>query len=61
MSPQIRVFMEVAWEAFENAGYVGEKMRGPVGVWAGMGNNFYYVHNVLTRPDKLAVMGRSTS
>ena len=57
MAPQLRVFLEVAWEAFENAGYVGEKMRGPVGVWAGMGNNFYYVHNVLTRPDKLAIMG----
>jgi amino acid adenylation domain-containing protein len=57
MAPQLRVFLEVAWEAFENAGYVGEKMRGPVGVWAGMGNNFYYVHNVLTRPDKLAIVG----
>jgi amino acid adenylation domain-containing protein len=61
MSPQLRVFMEVAWEAFENAGYVGEKMRGPVGVWAGMGNNFYYVRNVLTRPDKLAFMGEVTA
>jgi amino acid adenylation domain-containing protein len=61
MSPQIRVFMEVAWEAFENAGYVGETIRGPVGVWAGMGNNFYYLYNVLTRPDKLAVMGEITA
>ncbi len=57
MAPQLRIFLEVAWEAFENAGYVGEKIPGPVGVWAGMGNNFYYVYNVLTRPDKLAVMG----
>jgi amino acid adenylation domain-containing protein len=57
MAPQLRIFLEVAWEAFENAGYVGEKIRGPVGVWAGMGNNFYYVYNVLTRPDKLAIMG----
>src|SRR5208283_682010 len=24
MAPQLRLFMEVAWEAFENAGYVGE-------------------------------------
>ena len=57
MDPQLRVFMEVAWEAFENAGYVGEQIDGLVGVWAGMGNNFYYHHNVLTRPDKLAIMG----
>ena len=57
MSPQLRVFLEVAWEAFENAGYVGENIDGQVGVWAGMGNNFYYPYNILTRPDKLAVMG----
>lgn len=57
MDPQQRVFMEVAWEAFENAGYVGEQIEGLVGVWAGMGNNFYYHYNVLTRPDKLAIMG----
>lgn len=57
MDPQLRVFMEVAWEAFENAGYLGESVGGPVGVWAGMGNNFYYHYNVLTRPDKLATMG----
>jgi len=57
MDPQLRVFMETAWEAFENAGIVGEYVRGPVGVWAGMGNNFYYLFNVLTRPDKVAVMG----
>lgn len=57
MDPQLRVFMEIAWEAFENAGYVGEQIEGLVGVWAGMGNNFYYHYNVLTRPDKIAVMG----
>jgi len=57
MDPQLRVFMEVAWEAFEDAGYVGEDVDGLVGVWGGMGNNFYYHHNVLTRADKLAVMG----
>jgi len=57
MDPQLRVFMEVAWEAFESAGYVGGTIPGDVGVWAGMGNNFYYHHNVLTRPDKLAIMG----
>jgi amino acid adenylation domain-containing protein len=57
MDPQLRVFLEVAWEAFENAGIVGEDVPGLVGVWAGMGNNFYYPLNVLTRPDKLAIMG----
>ncbi len=61
MDPQLRVFLEVAWEAFENSGYVGEHIDGLVGVWAGMGNNFYYHHNVLTRPDKLAVLGEITA
>jgi amino acid adenylation domain-containing protein len=61
MDPQLRVFLEVAWAAFENAGYVGERIDGLVGVWAGMGNNFYYHYNVLTRPDKLAVLGEITA
>lgn len=57
MDPQLRVFLECAWEAFEHSGYVGEDVPGDVGVWAGMGNNHYYFQNVLTRADKLAIMG----
>jgi acyl transferase domain-containing protein len=42
MDPQHRVFMETAWEAFENAGYDPLAYSGPVGVFAGMANNSYF-------------------
>ncbi|MBZ4420285.1 type I polyketide synthase [Myxococcus sp. RHSTA-1-4] len=37
MDPQQRLFLEVAWEAFEDAGYHPEKVGVPVGVFAGSG------------------------
>ncbi|RKH67897.1 type I polyketide synthase [Corallococcus llansteffanensis] len=37
MDPQQRLFLEVAWESFENAGYHPESIRSPVGVFAGSG------------------------
>src|SRR5947207_12168318 len=32
--PQQRVFLECAWQALENAGYVPENCRGAIGVYA---------------------------
>ena len=40
--PQHRVFLETAWEAFEDAGYDPLADTGPVGVFAGMANNSYF-------------------
>ncbi len=40
--PQHRVFLETAWEAFEDAGYDPLAYTGPVGVFAGMANNSYF-------------------
>ncbi len=40
--PQHRVFLETAWEAFEDAGYDPLAYSGPVGVFAGMANNTYF-------------------
>jgi acyl transferase domain-containing protein/thioesterase domain-containing protein/acyl carrier protein len=37
MDPQHRLFLEVAWEAFEDAGYHPETYDGVVGVFAGSG------------------------
>jgi acyl transferase domain-containing protein len=42
MDPQHRVFLETAWEAFEDAGYDPLAYTGPVGVFAGMANNSYF-------------------
>jgi acyl transferase domain-containing protein/NAD(P)-dependent dehydrogenase (short-subunit alcohol dehydrogenase family) len=39
MDPQQRLFLEVAWEAFEDAGYHPESAGVPVGVFAGSGGS----------------------
>ncbi|WP_169708646.1 non-ribosomal peptide synthetase/type I polyketide synthase [Trinickia terrae] len=57
MDPQQRVFLEVAWEAMESAGYDADRFDGLVGVYAGMGNNFYYHYNVSTHPDLIEMVG----
>lgn len=57
MDPQQRVFLEIAWEALEDAGYDSERPPGPIGVWAGSGINTYFAANVATRPDVLGPFG----
>src|ERR1044072_5175545 len=42
--PQQRLFLECAWEAFENAGYYAEKFRGLIGVYAGTSMNTYLMN-----------------
>lgn len=51
MDPQQRIFLEIAWEALESTGYLSEKYAGAVGVFAGVGYNTYYTHNVLNHKD----------
>lgn len=57
MDPQQRVFLEIAWEALEQAGYLPQTYSGRVGVFAGSGNNSYYQHNVLANPQVIAQVG----
>ncbi len=51
MDPQHRQFLEVAWEAFENAGHPPENFAGSVGVFAGCGMGSYFYFNVCSNPD----------
>lgn len=44
MDPQHRIFLECAWEALEDAGWVPGSASGPVGVFAGTGLSTYLVH-----------------
>ncbi len=57
MDPQQRIFLELSWAALEDAGYVPERVKGLVGVWAGTHNNSYFPNNVATRPDAIAHVG----
>ncbi len=50
MDPQHRVFLEVAWEAFEDAGYAPMAPGRPVGVFAGCSLNTYLLRHVCGEP-----------
>lgn len=49
--PQQRIFLECAWEAFEDAGYDPAAFDGSVGVYAGAGISTYLLRNLLSRPE----------
>jgi amino acid adenylation domain-containing protein len=46
--PQHRLFLEICWEALEDAGYDPAAYKGPIGVFAGSSPNTYFLNNVLT-------------
>jgi phthiocerol/phenolphthiocerol synthesis type-I polyketide synthase E len=58
MDPQHRICLEVAWEAFEDAGYNPESFPGLIGVFGGVARNTYFQKNLITRPDLVELMGR---
>ena len=51
LDPQHRHFLEVAWEALENAGHPPEHFKGPIGVWAGCGMGSYFYFNLCSNRD----------
>ncbi|MCX7645405.1 MAG: SDR family NAD(P)-dependent oxidoreductase [Rhodobacteraceae bacterium] len=50
LDPQHRHFLEVAWEALENAGHPPESFRGRIGVFAGCGMGSYFYFNICSNP-----------
>lgn len=46
MDPQHRLFLECAWEAFENAGYDPESYKGSISVFAGAGLDSYLLYKL---------------
>ncbi len=50
MDPQHRQFLEVVWEALENAGHPPERFPGPIGVFAGCGMGSYFYFNICSNP-----------
>lgn len=51
--PQHRVWLETAWNAFENAGIDPLTYKGAIGVYAGGYINTYLHNNILRDPEKL--------
>ena len=47
MDPQHRLFLECAWEAFEDAGYDADRYEGPIAVYAGASMNTYFLYSGL--------------
>ncbi|MEZ5714962.1 MAG: SDR family NAD(P)-dependent oxidoreductase [Paracoccaceae bacterium] len=57
LDPQHRQFLEVAWEAFENAGHMPENFAGPIGVFAGCGMGSYFYFNICSNPGLVEDVG----
>ena len=57
MDPQHRQFLEVAWEALEDAAHPPEGFPGRIGVFAGCGQGTYYWVNVRSHRDLLEETG----
>ncbi|GMU04723.1 non-ribosomal peptide synthetase/type I polyketide synthase [Corallococcus caeni] len=55
MDPQLRVFLECAWEALETAGYDPKRLPGRAGLFAGSGVPRYWLDQVLPRFRSLSV------
>ncbi len=58
MDPQQRIFLEIAYEVLETAGYLSTNATDSVGVFAGCGNNTYYLNNVLSNKAKIEAIGQ---
>lgn len=59
MDPQQRVFLELAWQAIEHAGYDAQRYDGPIGVFAGCFMNTYLLANLCSREGFLARLVKS--
>ncbi len=57
MDPQHRQFLEVAWEAMEDAAHPPERFPGRIGVFAGCGQGTYYWVNVRSHAEMLEQTG----
>lgn len=57
MDPQHRQFLEVVWEALENAGHMPEDFPGPIGVFGGCGMGSYFYFNICSNPELVQDVG----
>ena len=57
MDPQHRIFLEIAWAAFEDAGCDPSTYPGLIGLFAGTSNSTYYPYFVRPRRDLMETVG----
>ena len=57
MDPQQRVFLEICYELLESTGHLPARYPGAIGVYAGCGNNSYYVKNLISNPQEIDKIG----
>ena len=57
MDPQQRVFLEVSWEALENAGHDADSFSGLIGIYGGLSTSTY-LYNIFTNTDLIGSVGR---
>ena len=57
MDPQQRVFLECAWEMFEQSGYNPQLHDERIGLYAGVSTSFYLLTHLMSNPDKLSQLG----
>ena len=55
--PQQRIFLEMAYQAIEDAGYAKNYKEHLIGIYAGVGNNTYYINNILKNDEALESLG----
>ncbi|WP_414754484.1 beta-ketoacyl synthase N-terminal-like domain-containing protein [Anabaena sp. CCY 9910] len=56
IDPQQRLFLELAWEAVEKAGYDPQTYHGLIGVYGGVGMNRYFLNNLYSHHQLLATI-----
>jgi len=57
MDPQHRLFLELAWECLERAGYAPDRTPGSVGVFGGIYGPSYLQHCIMAHPEALERAG----
>jgi len=57
MDPQIRIFLEISFEALEQAGHLPKHYKGSIGVYSGSEINSYYENNIFSNKELKSSIG----